>query len=188
MIERVGDDQGALDRVDKLASQRSARWAFMERFVVPAYDGDEDYLTRIRIVQTPWCGLYLHRFDTADPRPTLHDHPWPFVSIVLRGGYVEVAASRKQALRIHAGQDWPYGIRRRVRFINVKRTGEFHWIDSIGRTPTWTLMLVGRRQRTWGYLDRDGKWTAFDKHPHASEFDAALARRKQRASDESVPS
>lgn len=184
-VKRVGDDLGAAGvGRSGLASQRSARWAFMERFVVPDYDSDYDYLVRWRVIQTPWFGIYLHRFDTPDPRPTLHDHPWPFVSFVLRGGYSEVAASRKMALRIHGGQDWPYGLHRRVRWVNVKRTGEFHWISHLRRVPTWTLMFVGRRQRTWGYLDRDGTWTAFDRHPHAYEFDAAVERRRALGSDD----
>ena len=71
----------------KLASNRSARWAFMEKFEVPDYDRPErNYLTRWRLIQTPWFGIYLHRFDGPDPRETLHDHPWPFVSVVLSFG------------------------------------------------------------------------------------------------------
>ena len=35
----------------QLAHRRSPNWAFMETFKVPQYDGDDDYLTRLRIVQ-----------------------------------------------------------------------------------------------------------------------------------------
>ena len=155
----------------------------METFKVPQYDGDDDYLTRLRIVQTPWFGLYLHRFDGPDPRPTLHDHPWPFVSFVLRGGYHE---RRLNTLTMQVDED------HRVRFVNVMPTHGAHAIMRLCRVPTCTLMLVGRRVRTWGYLepqrDLNGddfepggwRWTEFDKHPHAAEFDAALARRRAR--------
>lgn len=163
----------------------------METFKVPQYDGDDDddYLTRLRIVQTPWFGVYLHRFDGPDPRPTLHDHPWRFLSIVLRGGYVE---RRLDPLDMTVDED------HRVRFVNRMRLCDAHSIMRLTRVPTWTLMLVGRRVRTWGYLEPQpgsnftgysvepvpGKWlwTEFDKHLHAREFDAALARRATRSS------
>lgn len=150
----------------RLAAGRSPRWAFMERFEIPDYDQPErNYLTRWRIIQTPWCAIYLHRMDGPDPRATLHDHPWPFVSFVLRGGYDEV-----QTYTLPVG--WA------VRRVNVKRATDLHYIRDLQRTPTWTLMLVGRRRRDWGYVDRDGTWTRFDQHRHAQEFDVAMATRK----------
>lgn len=60
----------------KLASGRSARWAFMERFEVPNLDDPrQTYLTRWRLIKSPWIGFYLHRMDGPDSRSTLHDHP-----------------------------------------------------------------------------------------------------------------
>jgi len=154
--------------VKKLAGNRSARWAFMERFEIPDYDDPErNYLTRWRLIQTPLFGIYLHRMDGPDPRPTLHDHPWPFISFVLRGGYLE--------RRIY-GADAPDVL---IDRINRKRTTDFHYITRLLRVPTWTLMFVGRRQRVWGYLNRGGRWTAFDLHRHAAEFDRAMAIRKE---------
>lgn len=165
-----------------LASGRSARWALMERFEVPDYDDpSRNYLTRWRLVQTPLFALYLHRMDGPDPRPTLHDHPWPFVSFILRGGYWE------DRLNAHT----LVTKKRRVRWINRMPVYGAHSIRTLLRTPTWTFLVVGRRVRTWGYWeqiwshqDADGpkaghwRWTEFNRHLHASEFDAALARRK----------
>lgn len=158
----------------KLASNRSPRWAFLERFEVPDYDGDGNYLTRWRVAQTPWFGVYVHRFDGPDPRDTLHDHPWPFLSVVLRGGYIE---RRLNPMTMTVNE------KHRVRFVNRMPLRSAHAITSLTRTPTWTLMLVGRRVRTWGYLDPidDAEsgwwWREFDKHPHSVEFDAAMKRR-----------
>lgn len=162
----------------------------MERFEVPNYDSDSNCLTRWRVVQTPWAGFYVHRFDGPDPRPTLHDHPWPFLSCVLRGGYIE---RRLTPMAMSVQEDHV------VRWFNRKRTHDAHSIVRLLRVPTWTLMFVGRRVRTWGYLegpewvfpsDHDPlndptpmgaerwRWTEFNKHLHAAEFDAALARRR----------
>lgn len=163
----------------RLASGRSARWAFLERFEVPDYDHPErNYLTRWRLIQTPWFGVYLHRMDGPDPRATLHDHPWRFVSLVLRGGYVE---RRLDPLTMEVDEA------RSVTRANVMPAAGAHAIVRLLRAPTWTLLLVGRRRRTWGYLEhapgleRAGqawRWTEFDRHPHAAEFDAALAVRR----------
>jgi hypothetical protein len=68
----------------RATGQRSPRWAFMRRFRLTTAEGDT-YLDRLRVVQTPWFGIYLHRLGTPDPGLDLHDHPWPFVSIILVG-------------------------------------------------------------------------------------------------------
>lgn len=172
----------------KLAANRSPNWAFMQRFEVPNYDSDGNYLTRWRIVQTPWFGMYLHRFDGPDPRPTLHDHPWDFRSLVLLGGYVEAT---EYGIRIGdliplgAPPDWPKQTLREHGSwetftrggINRKKATDLHTIVHLLRVPTWTLMFVGRRERVWGYVDRDGTWTAFNEHRHNLEFENALRRR-----------
>lgn len=146
-------------------ARRVPRWAFMERFDVPSVDNPSElHFSRLRIVQTPWFGVYLHRFDNPDVRQ-LHDHPWPFVSIILRGGYEEA--------RSYGPTDRAV----RVRWFNAKRSTDLHYIARLLRRPTWTLIFVGARVRTWGYVDPDGTWTRFDLHPNAAKFDAAVAAR-----------
>jgi hypothetical protein len=175
-------------RHPKLASGRSARWAFMDRFDVPQYDGDGLYLTRWRIIQTPWGGIYLHRMEGPDPRPTLHDHPWSFLSIVLRGGYIE-----RRLDPMTMSVDEHHAVRR----FNRMRAGDAHSIRSLLRVPTWTLLVVSARKRTWGYLEPVGnmagsrvpgedephhitwRWTEFKDHRHNDEFVAALARHRR---------
>jgi len=174
----------------KLASNRSPNWAFMQKFEVPNYDTDGNYLTRWRIIQTPLFGIYLHRFDGPDPRVTLHDHPWNFTSIVLLGGYVEADTYSltptlpvnyesheipEESARVHGSWNT---LRRGA--INKKKATDLHAIVRLLRVPTWTLMFVGRRSRVWGYVDPDGTWTAFDVHPHNAEFMAAMERRKSK--------
>lgn len=163
-----------------LASGRSPDWAFMEPFTVPDYDSDDDYLWRLRIIQTPFFGVYLHKLGTPDPRDTLHDHPWKFFSIVLRGGYDEMRRtthSIEEAWWVADGTIMPYAYPRRVRLFNWMPLDALHWISKLHRVPTWTLVFVGRRRRVWGYLDRNGTWTDFLSHPFNDEFQAALARR-----------
>lgn len=154
--------------------RNSPRWAFMEGFRVPHSDRpEEDYLWRIRLVATPWFGIFLHKICTPDPRQVLHNHPWSFVSIVLRGGYYEFVPC-------DCGFDHCqfYAVRNHVSRINVKRFAKsFHWIDSLDRTPTWTLVFTGRRRCVWGYLEEDGKFTEFNKHPFNDQFQLAMEQR-----------
>lgn len=167
----------------KLAGGRSPRWAFMERFEIPNLDDpSQTYLSRIRIVQTPWFALYLHRMDGPDSRPTLHDHPWNFLSVVLRGGYIERRLDPHTML---------VDENHRVRRINRVRTHDAHAIKTLLRVPTWTLMLVGPRCRTWGYLEHRFNlnawhWTEFNLHRHAGEFDRAMAQRENGIRTESI--
>lgn len=164
------------ERQSRPAEYRTPRWAFMSRFIIPNLDDPtETYLTRWRIVQTPWFSLFLHRMDGPDSRPTLHDHPWSFLSIVLRGGYIE---RRLDPLTRQVDEH------RTVRRVNLMRTHDAHAIRSLLRVPTWTLLLVGARRRTWGYIERSDprdstvvRWTEFSQHRYDAEFKAALAAR-----------
>lgn len=160
----------------KLAASRSPNWAFMESFRIP--NGDDltkDYLVRLRILQTPWFGIMLHRMYTPDTRAVLHDHPWPFVSFILRGGYTEYVpgpgASSPESLS-------PYAVPRKINRINIKRfNNSYHWIAELDRVPTWTLVFTGRRRRVWGYLERDGRFVRYDEHENHGLFEAALEAR-----------
>jgi hypothetical protein len=125
----------------------SKNWAvFHKQFVLVRRDDDVVYLTRWWLVKTPWGGIMLHRMDGPDARTTIHDHPFPFVSIVLRGGYIEDRLDPMRMIVIHA---------RRVRRINVMRREDAHTIRLLTRTPTWTLVFAGRHRRTWGFIEPD---------------------------------
>lgn len=147
--------------------RNSPKWAFLEGFEVPDFDNPEvTYLARIRIVQTPVFGVYVHRLGTPDARKSLHNHPWPFVSILLRGSYTEMIP----------GGD--YVVPRKVNWINVKPYNKsWHWIDQVHREPVWTLVFVGKRRRVWGYLERDGTYYDFDKSEYNDKFEQVMHER-----------
>lgn len=162
----------------RLNMNRSPRWAFFSKFVIPNLDNpDETYLTRYRIIQTPWFGIFVHRMDGPDSRATLHDHPWTFTSFVLRGGYIE---RRWDPLKMEVNEE------HRVRWFNRMPLRAAHSIRTLLRYPTWTLVLTGRRVRTWGFLDLNPKlphsyvWTAWDEHKHTTtDFDRIMEMRER---------
>lgn len=171
----MGRLESLLEKISHNRGQRnSPNWAFMELFKVPNFDRpEEDYLWRLRILQTPIFGVYLHKLCGPDARSILHNHPWAFVSFVLKGSYTE---------NIQCNCDWDgctyYAVPRNVYRMNVKRfNNSFHWISELSRTPTWTLVFVGRRRRVWGYLDPDGTYTDYNKHENNDSYLKALDAR-----------
>lgn len=120
----------------------------------------EVYLDRWGWSCRGWFGIYLHRMTAPDPGIDLHDHPWPFVSIVLRGGYTEERSDIRDAPKFAAiASAWPDTCRRGVEMswragtIHRVRVDECHRIISLQRTPTWTLCLIGRKFRNWGFYE-----------------------------------
>lgn len=107
-------------------------------------------------------GVYRHNIDEPDPGLDLHDHPWPFVTIILRGGYSEEVADAREAVHLARIADrWPGsatpGVRRHWRRWSVHRIRmtEAHRITAVA-DGTVTLVLRGRKSRSWGFYTPDG--------------------------------
>jgi hypothetical protein len=129
------------------------RWRLVERRdIVDPVDPASVYLTRWHVVDTPWFGVKVHHIHKADPGTALHDHPWSFLSIVLRGGYVEqlghpdLASLRMRTVAV-----------RNQRTVHFARAEHLHRISAV-RPGTWTLVLCGRRRRRWGFEQTPGRW------------------------------
>ncbi|MCZ6507741.1 MAG: hypothetical protein O7A04_06815, partial [Acidobacteria bacterium] len=65
--------------------------------------GQDDYLWRLNLIRLAGCSVKLHRFLRSDLDECLHDHPWPFASLILRGGYFEVTTI---GMRWHPAGSW----------------------------------------------------------------------------------
>lgn len=138
-----------------MARSRSPRWSLFRTMTLRNSDGTP-YLKRWRIFECPWFGVYLHRISGPDEGRDLHDHPWPFVSIVLRGGYHEEAPFGASSPIIFLED-------RCVRWVNAKRAESLHRVCWLHRVPTWTLILRGPRCRDWGFVTEDG-WVRHDQY------------------------
>jgi hypothetical protein len=124
--------------------RNTERWALLAGLDVGA-DGDP-YLDRLRIVQTPWLGVYLHHIHRPDRDRDPHDHPWAFASLVLCGGYQEtVWPDKRRHDRMFAR------IRGRFSLATLDRDAA-HIITAI-KGPLWTLVLTGPRRGDWGFWE-----------------------------------
>jgi hypothetical protein len=111
-------------------------------------------LIRYVLFRLPAFGVYLHKLCRSDYDRALHDHPWPFVSIVLRRGYTEVHDQTVDGTKVHVFHK-PGSV--------LLRPAEWRHRVIVGARPAWTLVLVGRRQRRWGFWLPDG-WCWWRRH------------------------
>ncbi len=97
----------------------------------------------------PVC-LYLHEFRRSDNDRCFHDHPWNFLTLIVRGGYVE---------HMPTGNFW-----RRPGRILWRRAEHRHWVELAPGTVSWTLVLRFRRRRVWGFWTKGGfvPWNSYD--------------------------
>jgi len=108
------------------------------------------------IVQTPWGTVRLHRILRADAGWDLHDYPFDFTSLILRGGYTEV--------RERDDEDGPVYVARMFTAGRVVRrqAADLHRITAV-LPGTLTLVVSGPRVRKWGFLTRLG-WVPHDAY------------------------
>jgi hypothetical protein len=129
--------------------------------VVGGEDGQVPYLLRWYVIpRNRRLNIYVHKFLRDDDDRALHDHPWWFLSVVLRGGYVEHTESADYKLMMQPRTSIfdvrsPFW-RRSVGFrpATWRHRVVLPWAgqrDEDGRVPCWTLIVTGRKTRLWGF-------------------------------------
>lgn len=136
------------------------RWAPFSGLDIGA-DGDP-YLDRLRIIQTPLFGLYLHHIHRADRERDPHDHPWWFASIVLAGAYQEQVWPDKRDPYVSK-----WRIRRRWSAASIGLSAA-HIIRTTSEAPLWTLVLTGPKRTAWGFWT-DGLFTPWREYAYDGE-------------------
>ena len=115
-------------------------------------ESQEPYLTRyyLFLKDRKWFpfNIFLHNFHKSDP-DDLHDHPWPFITIILKGGYWEHTPK---------GKFW-----RGAGKINWARSTALHRVELEPEVDTWTLFIPGPSVREWGFIDK-GIWKRHDQY------------------------
>lgn len=134
---------------------------------------DEPYLVRYFIWKPDWlaklkidpkkCGrIYLHHILRSDYDRALHDHPWSFVSVMLKGGYWEHRPSgADRDGNIKSRRTWyqaPAILRRPAPSIHRLELPE-------GKT-CWTLVFVGPKKREWGFWTRMLEWCSWKRYDY----------------------
>ena len=111
--------------------------------VIMDREDNEPYLERyyIFLKDRKWFpfNVFVHKFLKSDP-DDLHDHPWPYMTIILRGGYWEYTRDTVMPTWKGAGQ------------IRFGHSTDYHRIELEPDVECWTLFVPGPKIRDWGFL------------------------------------
>lgn len=133
---------------------------------------DNPYLLRWFVIpRNSVFNIYLHKFLRSDDDRALHDHPWWFASLILKGGYYEHRQGGRRYR--HAGS---VALRRpetlhRVELVRHKSAtipmyGSKPWVIC-SEKRCWTLVFTGPKIRNWGFACPKG-WIPWQKFTEGS--------------------
>lgn len=113
-------------------------------------DYDKPYLIRYTLLKTVFLKICLHIFVRSD-HDDLHDHPWPFLSVILWRGYIEQTLSNKS-------RKWPL-------MVLYRPALHLHRVQLVDDKKAVTLVFMGKRTRNWGFLTKKGwvDWVSYFK-------------------------
>jgi hypothetical protein len=125
-------------------------------------DDKSIYLRRWYILDTPWFGLKLHKILLSD-HDCVHDHPWDFISLILKGGYVEHTEIPKPSFvgATHFKDDGVEGeyVKKVSKIyhpgqILFRKAEHRHKLEI--HQPCWTFVITLKRRRKWGFWTKLG--------------------------------
>jgi hypothetical protein len=91
--------------------------------------------------------IFVHKFLKSDP-DDVHDHPWPYATLILKGGYHEwVPIFNGQGIKIGETRHW-----RKPGHFRICRPSSYHRIELDPNITAWTLFMPGPQVREWGFL------------------------------------
>lgn len=119
-------------------------------------DGDVPYLVRYYLflkdrVNFPF-NFTLHKVLRSDEK-VLHDHPWAYATLILRGGYWENVPVISQEGDVIGSK----GIWRGPGHFRYRKSDDLHWLalgkDKAGNEiPCWSLFYMGKKAKSWGFM------------------------------------
>lgn len=123
--------------------------------------GDDIYLERyylfLRDRNTFPFNIFLHKFKKSDP-DDLHDHPWNYRTIVIKGGYWETTPE---------GKFW-----RGVGHYRFCEARSLHRIELEKDVDCWTLFIPGKYKREWGFMTNN-KWVQWEEYLYNRKKESA---------------
>jgi len=128
--------------------------------VIPDRETDEPYLVRYYLQNfRPFGRIVMHNVLRSDI-DGLHDHPWGFQNYIIRGGYWETNQE---------GRFW-----RPAGYSATRASDYMHRLEidpAKALDETWTLFMMGPKEKDWGFLNEGKEWVQWEKH---------LANRKKK--------
>ncbi len=128
------------------------RWqAMREYFAHPDDLQDIDAFAELIALPFRPANVYIHQFARSDDDRALHDHPWPWASIVLQGSYDE---------HVPINADDAAGATRRQRRARgsyvIRQDGASPHRVELRKNQPLTLFITGAKYRDWGFYCNNG--------------------------------
>jgi len=139
LLERLGRKRIVMDRVENEP--------YLERY----------YLFLKDRKRFPFI-IFLHKFLKSDP-DDVHDHPWPYATVILKGGYWEWIPHFDTVGR----KTGEYQVWRGPGHFRISKANSYHRIELDPDITAWTLFMPGPKQRDWGFLVKN-KWIQWEQY------------------------
>jgi hypothetical protein len=101
--------------------------------------------------------VFLHKFHKGDPGD-VHDHPWPYFTLILKGGYYEYTPNFENGKMVGETKHW-----RGPGHFRFCSANSYHRIELKEGVTPWTLFMPGPQRQEWGFLV-DNKWIHNDQY------------------------
>jgi len=101
--------------------------------------------------------VFLHKFLKSDP-DDVHDHPWSYATLILKGGYWEWIPQFVNGVKIGEVAAW-----RGPGHFRISPARSYHRIELDPAVTAWTLFMPGVKQRDWGFLVRN-QWIQWEEY------------------------
>lgn len=120
-----------------------------------------DYMHRW-VLRTPLLQVRVHCILRSDGDRDLHDHPFDFATLLVRGSYAETRPGPAGSLVEEVRPRWS---------LLLRRAEDLHRLRVVDG-PVWTLVLAGPYRREWGFATPEGwvAWRAYQARRKAEEF------------------
>jgi len=123
---------------------------------------NEPYLERyyVFLKDRTWFpfNVFVHKFLKSDP-DDVHDHPWPYATLILKGGYYEwIPQFNTDGIKSCEIRLW-----RGPGHFRICKPNSYHRIELKEGVTAWTLFMPGPKKREWGFLV-DNKWIPNDDY------------------------
>jgi len=110
--------------------------------------------------------VFIHKFHKSDPGD-VHDHPWPYFTLILKGGYYEwLPQFNSKGEKFSEIAVW-----RGPGHFRLCGASSYHRIELDPDVTPWTLFIPGPQKREWGFLVNN-KWV------HNDDYLKQMAKQK----------
>lgn len=120
------------------------------------------------VLQKSGIAARIHKILRSDDDRAYHDHPWPYLSVVLFGGYWELTPKFDENGDVVGQHRKWYG----PGSVIFRKAHTWHILELHDGRPAWTLFITGKYTQGWGFLV-NGEKVPYKKYLGIEEKDHA---------------